>query len=301
MCDPLGCLMVSESEVKVVEQCGKYHYVAHPGCNCANPCMCQKANGTLSMRLEQLQVTCVTKTKDNVFITINVAVQYQINNDEESIKAANYRLQNATQQIRAYVLDVVRGAVPRIPLDDVFTQKEEVSSRIKSQLTEAMSGFGYRIIASPITDIDPDPQVKAAMNEINRQKRLKDAAADEGEAVKVRAIKQAEAEAARIEIQAKADAEAKFMAGQGISRQRSAIMNGLQDSVTAFKDGVSNVDSGSILDLMITTQYFDMMKEVGEHSRSNALYLQHSPAALQGLAAAVRQGCIAPGSGDMKR
>merc|ERR1740117_2106807 len=120
-------------------------------------------------------------------------------------------------------------------IDDVFTTKEEISNQIKHQLTEAMSSFGYRIIASPITDIDPDPQVKAAMNEINRQRRLREAASDEGEAIKIRAIKEAEATAARIEIQAKADAEAKFMQGQGISRQRAAIMNGLQDSVTAFQ------------------------------------------------------------------
>ena len=97
MCEPIGCLMVSESEVRVVEQCGKYSHIAYPGFSCINPCLCMRPNGLLSMRLEQLQVSCVTKTKDNVFITLNVAVQYQINNDEESIKAANYRLQNATQ------------------------------------------------------------------------------------------------------------------------------------------------------------------------------------------------------------
>ena len=63
----------------------------------------------------------------------------------------------------------------------------------------------------------------------------KKSAVDEGEAIKIRSIKEAEAEAARTEIQAKADAEAKFMQGQGIARQRQAIVSGLRDSVNCFK------------------------------------------------------------------
>merc|ERR1719274_383904 len=164
------------------------------------------------MRLQQMEVSCETKTKDNVFVLIRVAVQYQVNDDEESIKNAHYRLTNPKQQIESYVFDVVRSSVPKIDLDDVFTTKEEIAQNIKSELTSAMSSFGYTILASPITDIDPD--------------------------------KEAEADAARTEIQAKADAEAKFLAGQGIARQRQAIMEGLRESVNAFKSEVQRRRQG---------------------------------------------------------
>merc|ERR1719354_531561 len=123
------------------------------------------------MRLQQMEVSCETKTKDNVFVLIRVAVQYQVNNDEESIKNAHYRLTNPKQQIESYVFDVVRSSVPKIDLDDVFTTKEEIAQNIKSELTSAMSSFGYTILASPITDIDPDKEVKRAMNDINKAKR----------------------------------------------------------------------------------------------------------------------------------
>jgi len=245
------------------------------------------------MRLQQLGVTCETKTKDNVFVTVKVAVQYQVNPEEESIKAAKYRLTNARDQIESYVYDVVRSSVPKIDLDDVFETKEEISNSIKHQLTDAMSQFGYSILASPITDIDPDREVKRAMNEINKAKRLRVAAQDEGEAVKIRAIKEAEAEAARTEIQAKADAEAKFMAGQGIARQRQAIVTGLRDSVNAFKADVVDLNSKNVLDLMIITQYFDMMKEIGAQSKSNAVFMNHSPGALEDLSHAVTKGFMA--------
>ena len=130
------------------------------------------------MRLQQMEVTCETKTKDNVFVLIKVAVQYQVNDDEESIKNAHYRLTNPAQQIESYVFDVVRSSVPKIELDDVFTTKEEIAQNIKIELTEMMSSFGYSIIASPITDIDPDKDVKRAMNDINKAKRLRLAAQD---------------------------------------------------------------------------------------------------------------------------
>merc|ERR1719231_1715598 len=122
----------------------------------------------------------------------------------------------------------------------------------------------------------PPIQVKRAMNEINKMKRLRVAAEDEGEAVKIRAVKEAEAEASRTEIQAKADAEAKFLAGQGISRQRQAIMEGLRESVNAFKNEVQGVDAKTVMDLMIVTQYFDMMKDVGSHNKTTAVFLNSS-------------------------
>lgn len=128
------------------------------------------------------------------------------------------------------------------------------------------------------------------MNEINKMRRLRVAAADEGEAMKIKALKEAEAEAASIEIRAKAEAEAKFMSGQGIARQRQAIMAGLRESVNSFKSDVSDVSAKEVMDLMIVTQYFDMMKEVGGQSKSNAIFMDHSPAGLQALTTSIQKG-----------
>jgi regulator of protease activity HflC (stomatin/prohibitin superfamily) len=294
---------VNTGTVTLIEQFGKFTKIAQPGLNVVIPCFCEFPAATVSMRLQQMEVSCETKTKDNVFVLIRVAVQYQVNEDEESIKNAHYRLTNPKQQIESYVFDVVRSSVPKIELDDVFTTKEEIAQTIKHELTTAMTSFGYTILASPITDIDPDKEVKRAMNDINKAKRLRLAAQDEGEAVKIRAVKEAEAEAARTEIQAKADAEAKFLAGQGIARQRQAIMEGLRESVNAFKNEVQDVDAKTVMDLMIVTQYFDMMRDVGANSKTNAVFMNHSPGALEDLAQAVQKGFMAaaPGGNSMIR
>jgi len=266
------CVVTSTGNRKMVESCGKFHHVALPGCEFLMPCV-QAVSGTISMRLQQMEVTCETKSKDNVFLTMRVSVQYQVINDESKIIDAHYRLTNPRMQIESYVYDVVRSTVPKIDLDDVFITKEEISASISSALKESMASFGYEILGTPITDIDPDREVKRAMNEINKTKRLRVAAEDEGEAIKIRAVKEAEAEAGRTEIQAKADAEAKFLAGQGISRQRQAIMEGLCESVNAFKNEVQGVDAKTVMDLMIVTQYFDMMKDVGAQGKTNAIFL----------------------------
>ena len=208
------CFICTQTgSVKLVESCGKFSHIAHPGCNFLIPCV-QAVAGTVSMRLQQLDVACETKTKDNVFLTIRVSVQFQVIESDKGIIDSFYRLTNTRSQIESYVYDVVRSSVPKIELDDVFLTKEEISAAIATSLRDSMDDFGYQILSTPITDIDPNHEVKRSMNQINTNKRLRVAAEDEGEAGKIRAVKEAEAEASRTEIQAKADAEAKFLGGQ---------------------------------------------------------------------------------------
>merc|ERR1719421_1288309 len=223
---------------------------------------------------------------------MKVSIQFQIVQDDGSIYDAYYRLTNPRKQIEAYVYDVVRATVPKIDLDDVFTTKEEIAASISSALKMHMGGFGYEILATPITDIEPNHEVKRAMNEINKAKRLRVAAQDAGEATKIKAIKEAEAEASRTEIQAKASAEAMHLSGVGIARQRQAIMEGLRESVNAWGTEVDDVPPNQVLDLMIVTQYFDMMKDVGQNTKSNAVFLDHSPSSLNDLANSINRGFI---------
>jgi len=285
------CITVDQNTKRMIETCGKFSRIASPGLEFLVCCV-HSASEALSMRLQSIDVSCETKTKDNVFIGLKVSVQYQVVPDDEKIYLAYYELTNPRSQIEAYVYDVVRSEVPKIDLDDVFIEKEKISAAIATELKQQFGDFGYEILATPITDIEPNAEVKRAMNQINTAKRTRMAAEDEGEAVKIRAIKEAEAEASRTEIQAKADAEAMHMSGVGISRQRQAIMSGLRDSVNAFGKEVEGVHSKQVLDLMIVTQYFDMMSQIGSSSKSNAVFLNHSPASLTELSASVNRGFL---------
>ena len=273
------CVCVHESEVAIVTSCGKFHDVKGPGLSCVPCCIGQSVAGVLSLRVIQLDVRAETKTKDNVFVAITVSVQYQV--IEKDAEKAFYKLTNPQQQIKAYVCDVVRSSIPKIVLDEVFEKKEQIAKDCKEQLSKTLSSLGYNIKEALVTDIDPDPKVKSAMNEINAQQRLRLAAVEKAEAEKILAVKSAEAEA-----------ESKHLAGIGVARQRKAIAEGLHDSVAAFTENVHGASSQEVMDLVLITQYFDTLKDLSDNADAATLFIPHTPGSVSEIAKQIRSGAI---------
>ena len=208
-------------------------------------------------------MTCETKTKDNVFVSIQLAVQFEV--IRSKIFEAFYSLQNPIVQINAYVFDVVRSTVPKMLLDEVFESKDEVASQVKDSLAKIMGEFGFCIHQCLVTDISPNSRVRDAMNEINASRRLRLAATERAEADKILTVKQAEAEA-----------ESKHLQGQGIARQRRAIVDGLRDSVGEFQDSIHGMSAKDILELVLMTQYFDTIKEIGSNGKSKIVFVSNN-------------------------
>ncbi|KAL9190794.1 hypothetical protein ACHAXT_000500 [Thalassiosira profunda] len=248
MCFPC-CICVSTSEVVVVERLGKFDRMLPAGLGIVC-CPFEQQAGAVSFRVQQLDVRVETKTKDNVFLTAVVSVQYQV--IREKVYEAYYSLTNTQQQITAHVYDVMRSQLPTLELDAVFEAKEDLAMAVKNALQQTMSEYGYQILQALITDIDPDNRVKQAMNEINSAKRLKFAVAEKAEGQKILQVKSAEAEA-----------EAKYLSGVGVAKQRKAIVDGLRTSIVDFSDGVKGASSKDVMDLLLLTQYFDCVRDVG--------------------------------------
>lgn len=274
---PLCYTCVDQSTVQIVERCGRFHRVAHPGFHCLLCLLGESISGSLSLRVQQLDVRCETKTKDNVFVQVVVSVQYQVT----AIYDAFYKLTDSRSQITSYVFDVVRATVPKIYLDDVFTTKDEIALDVMEELRKAMTSFGFTIIQTLVTDIEPDMKVRAAMNEINAAQRLRVAAIEKAEAEKVQVVKGAEA-----------DAEAKYLQGQGVARQRQAIVSGLRESVLTFERDVHDISSRDVIEVMMMTQYFDCLKDIGESRGTSTLFLPHSPSSMSDIASQVRNGFL---------
>mmetsp|Transcript_15257 Transcript_15257/g.26430 ORF Transcript_15257/g.26430 Transcript_15257/m.26430 type:complete len:286 (+) Transcript_15257:127-984(+) len=272
------CLCPEQETVAFIETCGKFSHVASPGFNFVCGCCGQGSAGSLSLRVQQLDVRCETKTKDNVFVTLMVSVQYQVQKD--AVYDAFYRLTDSKQQISSFIFDVVRATVPKMDLDDVFTEKERIAGDIKENLTKSMSGYGYHILHALVNDIEPAIKVKEAMNDINAARRMRVAALEKAEALKTTAIKQAEAEA-----------ESKYLQGQGLARQRQAIITGLRDSVKEF-DALPGVTPKDVLDLMMITQYMDTIRELGATSKTNTIFLPHNPGAVGDLSSQIRNAFL---------
>lgn len=269
---------VGQQTYAVIERFGKYVRHSGPGLHVKIPVL-EQVRGRLSIRIQQLQVLAETKTEDNVFVKVMVAVQYFVIQDK--IYDAFYKLTDPTEQITAFVFDVVRARVPTIKLDDVFAKKDEIAIAVKNELAEMMSDFGYGILKALVTDIDPDEKVKTSMNEINAAQRMRVAATERGEAEKILKVKAAEAEAESMALQ-----------GMGVSRQRKAIIEGLQESLSEFQKGVPGTNTLDAMSLVLITQYFDALKEIGASSKTNTILLPHSPGGLNELFSQVREAIL---------
>lgn len=272
---------VPQGTYQVIQTWGKFSKFADPGCHCLIPCCGQAVAGGISTRIQSLDVAVETKTKDNVFVTIIVSTQYMVMKEQDRMYDAFYKLTDSREQIRSYIFDVVRSTVPRILLDDVFTTKEEIAHEVKTMLEKAMQDFGYTIIQTLVTDIAPDQKVKTAMNEINAAQRARVAAQDRAEAEKIMVVKAAEA-----------DAEAKYLAGTGMARQRQAIINGLRESVIHFQAQVDGISSKDVMEMMMMTQYFDTMKEVGTNPSNSTIFIPSGPGAVNEAASQIRMGIM---------
>ncbi len=258
-----GIFTVKQQTAAIVERFGKFHSIRNPGLHIKIPIV-DKISGKLSLKIQQLDVLVETKTKDDVFTRIKVSVQYQVIKNQ--VYDAFYRLDNPYSQITSYVFDVVRAEVPKLRLDDVFEKKDDIAIAVKNELQEAMNTYGYDIIKTLVTDIDPDEQVKQAMNRINASEREKIAAQYEGDAQRILIVEKA-----------KAEAESKRLQGQGIADQRREIAKGLLESVDVLNGvGISSQEASA---LIVVTQHYDTLQAIGEKSGSKLVLLPNSPTA----------------------
>lgn len=269
---------VEQRTTAIIQRLGKFVREAGPGLNAKVPFIDTVA-GRINLRVQQLDVKIETKTEDNVFVHMVVAVQFYVL--PEKVYDAFYKLDDAGRQITSYVFDVVRARVPKIKLDDVFEKKDEIADIVKSELAQVMEGFGYGILKALVTDIDPDPKVKISMNEINAAQRMRVAATEKGEADRILKVKSAEG-----------DAQSKALQGRGIADQRQAIVAGLRDSVDEFQRSVPGTTAKDVMNLVLMTQYFDTLKEIGASSRTNTILIPHSPGSLASLSAQMRNAMI---------
>ncbi|WP_190289038.1 SPFH domain-containing protein [Lactococcus kimchii] len=247
--------VVKQQTVAIVERFGKYQTTAGPGFHLKLPWGIDRLAARIQLRLLQTEMTVETKTADNVFVTMNIATQYRVN--EESIKDAYYKLMNPGEQIKAYIEDALRSAVPKLTLDDVFEKKDEIALEVQKTVAEEMQTYGYIIVKTLITKVEPDAEVKQSMNEINAAQRKQDASQMLANANKIQVVTAAEAEA-----------EKDRLHGVGIAEQRKAIVDGLAQQITEIKKLGVSLDEEQIMAILLTNQYLDTLNQFAASGNS---------------------------------
>ena len=258
-----GVFIVKQQTAVIIETFGKFTSVRQSGIQFKIPFV-QRIAARVGLKIQQLDVIIETKTLDDVFVKLKVSVQYVV--IKTKVYDAFYQLEYPHDQITSYVFDVVRAEVPKMKLDDVFVKKDDIAIAVKGELQEAMLEYGYDIIKTLVTDIDPDAQVKEAMNRINASEREKIAAQFEGDAARILIVEKA-----------KAEAESKRLQGQGIADQRREIARGLEESVEVLnKVGINSQEASA---LIVVTQHYDTLQSIGEETNTNLILLPNSPQA----------------------
>jgi regulator of protease activity HflC (stomatin/prohibitin superfamily) len=254
---------VKQQTAVIIERFGKFNSVRTSGLQMKIP-LVDRIVARVGLKIQQLDVIVETKTLDDVFVKLKISVQYVVLKNK--VYEAFYQLEYPHDQITSYVFDVVRAEVPKMKLDDVFVKKDDIAIAVKTELQDAMLDYGYDIIKTLVTDIDPDAQVKEAMNRINASEREKIAAQFEGDAARILIVEKA-----------KAEAESKRLQGQGIADQRREIARGLEESVEVLnKVGINSQEASA---LIVVTQHYDTLQSIGEATNTNLILLPNSPQA----------------------
>jgi regulator of protease activity HflC (stomatin/prohibitin superfamily) len=266
--------IVQERSAKIVQRLGSFNRTLHPGINFCIPVI-ENIAGTVNLKVQQLDIHIETKTHDDVFVKLQVSVHVQIMKNK--VKEAFYELDDPYGQISSYIFDTVRAEVPKLDLDDVFSRKDDIATAVKAELSEHMDKYGYKIVQTLITDIDPDSLVKESMNRINAAKRNKEAISEDAEGRKIAKI-----------LDAEADKESKRLQGEGVAEQRLAIIKGFADSVEDFSNTLKGVSPIEIMQFVLLTQHYDTIKDIGE--KNSAIIVPYSPGNLQNLQQQLMEG-----------
>lgn len=255
--------VVRQQSVAIVERFGKFHSVANSGIHVRLPFGIDYIAARIQLRLMQSEIVVETKTKDNVFVMMNVATQYRVN--EANVKDAFYKLMRPEAQIKSYIEDALRSSVPKLTLDELFEKKDEIALEVQHQVAEEMTTYGYIIVKTLITKVEPDAEVKQSMNEINAAQRKRVAAQELAEADKIKIVTAAEAEA-----------EKDRLHGVGIAQQRKAIVDGLAESIAELKEANVGMSEEQIMSILLTNQYLDTLNTFASKG-NQTLFLPNNP------------------------
>jgi regulator of protease activity HflC (stomatin/prohibitin superfamily) len=271
-------MIIPERSSWVIQRLGKFNRISTPGFKLKIPFI-ESVASKENLRIQQLDVDVETKTLDDVFVNLKISVQYRI--IDNKVYEAFYELEDPHAQIASYIFDEVRAEVPKLSLDNVFSKKDDIALAVRDNISSQMEKYGYKIVKTLITDINPDELVKDSMNKINAATRDKEAAVQEAEAEKIRIVKRAEAEA-----------DSKRLSGEGIAQQRLEIVRGFKESVEDFQKALQEVDPQEIMQFVLMTQYFDTLTAIGANDNNNTVLVPHSPGGMKDFQQQIIEGTL---------
>lgn len=253
----MGIRIIPQTHNATIERLGKFSRVITPGFHLIIPGIEQTR--MINIQQQESDTDVQSKTQDDVFVDLKLAIQYRA--DPDAIKDAVYKLSNPIEQMESYIYDVVRSTIPKLPIDEVFSKKEEIQTDINAAVKCKIKEFGYILENVLVTDIKPDSKVQEAMNRKNAALRDAETAKHEAEAKAVLVIRAAEAKA-----------EADRLYGKGLADQRRELVKGYKISLDELKDADGSITGKDSMDFLLTTQQIDAQVQMAGTANAKVIF-----------------------------
>lgn len=255
----------------IVETFGKpWNRALTPGLNFILPWPIHAVSGKVSLQLLEIKTNVAVKTSDNVFLGLPVAVQYRADDHPEGTVKAFYELAEPREQISSFILNNVRQSAAKMTLEELFQNRDKLQLVVLEELAARFSAYGYIIEAVLVDQPQPSAEVQESFNRVIASQRLLDAARNEGEATRIKLVKEAEAEA-----------ESKRLQGEGIANMRKAIAEGIEDSMLTIKKAAPKLSDAEIMAFLTDTNRLDTISGAATHGNMIVVDMQDASAARQ--------------------
>jgi len=246
--------IVNHPRVAVKQTFGRFREVLAPGWHFYVPILTRLFEYDTRVVASHKVVT--TKTRDNVFCDLKLSTFSRV------VDAAqrHYSCKDPDDVISTKLEDNLRNMVASLKIDDLFMARNVIQTELRAEIMNVANLFGLEITGVAITDIEPDPKVKQAMNQVNAATREREAAEERALAKKVALVKEAEA-----------DAERKKLQGQGIANMRKAIIDGYKGSVSNMAQTLG-ISPKEAIAMTLTTQYVEALSDLAKSPNTKVLF-----------------------------
>ena len=286
-----GILIVQQQEVIIVERLGKYEKTLESGLNFIIPVL--EAPRGMAKRVTQRGIDGTVYsyskevsridlretvfdfprpnviTKDNVTITINALLYYQI----VDAKKAVYAIANLPDAIEKLTQTTLRNLVGQLDLDETLVSRDKINQELRAILDEATNKWGVKVNRVELQDIIPPADIQSSMEKQMKAERDRRAAILEAEGLKKSAILKAEGQKEAAINQAEGEKQAAILRAEGIAQARVIEADAEKEAIQRIIDALA--DKGQPDKYLIAMKYLETLTSITAGENNKVVYMPY--------------------------
>ena len=270
--------IIKQSEVYIIERLGKFHQIANAGPRIIIPFF-DHVRSIVSLKQQTMDIPPQgVITKDNVTITIDTVVFYQITDPAKAV----YEIQSLKKGIEYLAITTIRDIIGKMNLDETFSSRDDINTKLRLTLDEDTDKWGCKVDRVEIKDIAPPPDIRDAMEKEMNAERNKRALILEAEAQRQSAITIAEGKKQAAILEAEADSESKIRRATGEAQAIKEVADAKAKEIQMVYDAIKTANPD---DKLIQLKSLEALEEVAKGEANKIFIPFEATSALSSLGA----------------